>query len=90
MGEQESGRIEEFLAFSREYAEALEALEAIEKKGVTIAALAGGEDLRTFVEQFVAMALGAEQRAMAAGLVEIASWFRELIDRAEGVVARSQ
>jgi hypothetical protein len=85
MAENESGHIGEFLAFSREYAEALEALEAIEKKGETIAGLGGGEDLRAFVEQFVAMAQAAEERASAAGLTEIASWFRELIGRAEGV-----
>ena len=88
MSEQGSGRIEEFLAFSREYSEALEALEAIEKKGEMIAGLGSGEDLRAFVEQFVAMARGAQERAAAAGLAEIASWFRELIGRAEGVGAR--
>ncbi len=80
--------VEEFLAFSREYAEALEALEAIEKKGETIAGLGGWEDLRSFVEQFVAMARAAGERAAAAGLTEIALWFDELIERAEGAKDR--
>ncbi len=84
----ETGSIEDFLSFSREYAEALESLEAIEKKGDTIAGLGGGEDLRGFVEQFVAMARGAEQRAAAAGFSEIAGWFHELILRAEGAKER--
>jgi hypothetical protein len=80
--------VDQFLAFSREYAEALEALEAIEKKGETIAGLGAGDDLRAFVEQFTLMARGAEGRAAAAGLTEIAGWFRELINRAEAIVTR--
>jgi hypothetical protein len=81
MAEQSS--IDQFLAFSREYSDALEALETIEKKGEAIAGLGGGEDLRAFVERFVAMAAEAEARAAAAGLPEIAAWFRELVARAE-------
>lgn len=80
--------IDEFLSFSREYSEALEALETIEKKGETIAGLGGGEDLRSLVERFVEMAEGAEARAAAAGLTEIAAWFRELVERAEGTKER--
>lgn len=84
----EQGSVEEFLAFSREYSEALEALEAIETRGDTIAGLGAGEDLRGFVEQYVAMARGAEERAAAAGLPEIAGWFRELAGRAEAAKER--
>ncbi len=84
MEDDDPGPMAQFLAFSREYAEALEALEAIEKKGATIAGLGAGEDLRSFVEQFLLMARGAEERAGRAGLTEIASWFRELIERAGG------
>ena len=83
MTDQES--TDQFLAFSREYSEALEALEAIEKKAEMITALGGGEDLRTFVDRFVEMARGAQRRARDAGLGEIASWFGELIDRAGGI-----
>ena len=88
MMDSDSGPMDDFLAFSREYAEALEALEAIERKSATIAGLGSEGDLKTFVEQFTAMAGSAQERAARAGLSEIASWFGELIERAEGVGAR--
>lgn len=77
----------DFLALSREYADALEALGAIEAQVGTIVTLGGADELRRFVEQFIEMSRRARERSEESGEAELATWFQELIDRAGQVLA---
>lgn len=81
--------MDDFLAMSREYAQALEALEAIETQAPTIIALGGAGELRNYLDQFLAMARATRERAVERDLPEIAGWFDELIARAGSVEVSS-
>lgn len=72
-----------FEFFSGEYAQALQAFQAIENQASTIVAFGGSDDLRTLVDQFIEMA--ARMRAMAEDRNEphFIEWFDELIQKAE-------
>lgn len=78
----EDPKMADFLSLSREYAEALEALEAIERQAESIVALGGGEQLRGYIDQFLTMARRAGDQARACELPEIAGWFDDLAARA--------
>jgi hypothetical protein len=69
--------------FSAEYAQALQAFQAIEKQASTLLLLGGTDELRQFLDQFVEMA--SRTRALAATENEpnFVEWFDELIARAE-------
>jgi CRISPR/Cas system CMR subunit Cmr4 (Cas7 group RAMP superfamily) len=71
--------------FSNEYAQALQAIEAIEKQASTILVLGGQEDLRKFVEQFLEMATRVRAEALEKGETNFAEWFEELVKRGEAV-----
>lgn len=72
-----------FEQLSAEYAQAQEALAAIEKQAPTLLILGGADDLRQFIAQFMEMA--ERVRGVAAGKHEqnFVEWFDELIARAE-------
>ena len=74
--------LNDFLSLSREYAEALEALAAIEGQAESIVALGGGEQLGVYIDQFLAMARRAGDQARACDLAELAGWFDDLAARA--------
>ncbi len=80
----ESDRVD-FDYFSNEYAQALQAIEAIEKQSSTILVLGGQEDLRKFVETFLEMAKGVHAQAVEKGEANFVEWFAELIKRGEAV-----
>ena len=68
---------------SNEYAQALQALTAIENQASTIVAFGGSEDLRTYVDQFIAMAAHTRGLAEEKDEVHFVEWFDELIRKAE-------
>jgi len=73
--------------FSNEYAQALQAFKAIEHQATTLVALGGGDDLKTFIDQFIAMASGVKAVADERQEPHFAEWFTELIDKAEALRA---
>lgn len=70
---------------SNEYAQALQALTAIENQASTIVAFGGSEDLRTYVEQFLAMAKRTRSVAEENEEAHFVEWFEELIRKAESL-----
>jgi len=74
---------EDFAYFSAEYAQALQALTAIENQSSTLLLLGNSDDLRTFIDQFLAMASRVKAEAEDRGEPNFAEWFGELIQRAE-------
>ena len=70
---------------SNEYAQALQALTAIENQASTIVAFGGSEDLRTYVDQFIAMASHTRSLAEETGETHFVEWFGELIRKAEAL-----
>jgi len=74
---------ENFAYFSNEYAQALQAFKAIEDQSTTLMLLGVGDDLRTFVDQFIEMASRTQKLAEEKGEPNFAEWFAELVDRAE-------
>ena len=68
--------------FSNEYAQAVQAFNAIEDQASTLLLLGCSDDLRGFIDQFVEMA--SRTRAFAASEREanFVEWFDELIERA--------
>jgi hypothetical protein len=75
----------DFDFFSNEYAQAVQALKALEDQSSTIVALGAADDLRTYIDQFIEMA--ARMKAMAEDHEEthFAEWFEELIEKAEAL-----
>ncbi len=71
--------------FSAEYAQALQALTAIENQSSTLLLLGNGEDLRTFIDQFIAMATRVKAEAEDRDEPNFAEWFAELIAKAEAL-----
>lgn len=76
---------ENFEYFSREYSEALQAYEAIEKQASTLMVMGYSDDLRNFIEQFVEMAARAKKLAQEKGEAHFAEWFGELVEKAEAL-----
>jgi hypothetical protein len=70
---------------SNEYAQALQALTAIENQASTIVAFGGSEDLRTYVDQFIAMAAQTLSVAEEKEETHFVEWFGELIRKAEAL-----
>jgi hypothetical protein len=73
---------ETFLSVSREYAEAVDALRAIERQSETLKLMGAGESLVDFLRQFETMAAAAAARAEREGLTEFVVWYEELIGSA--------
>ncbi len=80
----EEGR-ENFAYFSNEYAQALQALKAIETQTSTLVTLGGTDDLRTFIDQFIDMANRVKHTAEERNEPYFAEWFEELIQKAEAL-----
>ena len=72
-----------FEYFSNEYAQALQAFTAIENQASTLLLMGASDDLRTFIDQFVAMAGAARDLAVEKGEDNFAAWFSELVAKAE-------
>jgi hypothetical protein len=76
---------ETFEWLSNEYAQALQAFKAIENQASTIVAFGGSEDLRTYVDQFIAMATRTRSVAEEKEETHFVEWFSELIRKAEAL-----
>ena len=74
-----------FAFFSKEYAQALQALQAIENQASTLMVLGGSDELRTFIAQFLEMARRTKAMADDAEEAHFAEWFGELIEKAEAL-----
>lgn len=72
-----------FEHFSNEYAQALQAYAAIENQASTLLLMGYTDDLRQFIEQFIAMARRTKELAVEKGEANFAEWFGELIEKAE-------
>lgn len=73
--------------FSNEYAQALQAFEAIERQASTLLLMGYSGDLRQFIDQFLEMATNARDLAIAKGEQNFAEWFGELVEKAEALKA---
>jgi len=76
---------ENFAYFSSEYAQALQALNAIENQSSTLMLLGGSDDLRTFIDQFIEMATRVKILAVEKNEMNFVDWFKELIEKAEAI-----
>ena len=76
---------DDFAYFSNEYAQALQALKAIEDQSSTLLLLGGTDDLRTFIDQFLEMATRVRAAAQEHNETNFVEWFQELIDKAEAL-----
>jgi len=74
-----------FEYFSNEYAQALQAFEAIEKQASTLMLMGYTGDLRQFLEQFLEMASRAKALAIEKDEQNFADWFGELLEKAEAL-----
>jgi hypothetical protein len=74
---------EDFAYFSDQYAQALQAFKAIENQASTLLLLGSSDDLRKFIEQFIAMSANTKAQAEDRGETHFAEWFGELIEKAE-------
>lgn len=74
-----------FAYFSGEYAQALQALKAIEDQSSTLLLLGGSDDLRTFIDQFIDMATRVKAAAEDSEEPHFVEWFDELIRKAEAL-----
>ena len=74
-----------FEHFSNEYAQALQALTAIENQASTIVAFGGSDDLRVYVDQFIAMASRVRAEAEDREETHFVEWFDELLKKAEAL-----
>jgi hypothetical protein len=70
---------------SNEYAQAVQALTAIENQASTIVAFGASDDLRTYVDQFIAMATHTRGLAEESKEAHFVEWFDELIRKAEAL-----
>jgi hypothetical protein len=80
-----------FEYFSNEYAQALQALTAIENQSSTLLLLGNQDELRGFIDQFIEMASRVRREAVEKEEPNFAEWFGELLQRAEalrGEIAR--
>jgi hypothetical protein len=76
---------EDFEFFSNEYAQALQALKAIEDQSTTLMLLGVADDLRGFVDQFIDMSSRTKRLAEEKQQPHFAEWFAELIEKAEAL-----
>jgi hypothetical protein len=76
---------ENFEYFSNEYAQALQALKAIEHQASTLLLMGYTDDLRQFIEQFIEMATRARTLAVEKNEPNFAEWFAELVEKAESL-----
>ncbi|MDQ3280209.1 MAG: hypothetical protein M3Q69_02215 [Acidobacteriota bacterium] len=76
-----------FEYFSSEYAQALQAFEAIESQAPTLALMGHTSELRQFLEQFIAMAARTRGEAVEKEETNFADWFGELIQKAQKLLA---
>jgi hypothetical protein len=76
---------ENFAYFSAEYAQALQALTAIENQSSTLLLLGVTDDLRTFIDQFIEMASRVKRRPEERDEPNFAEWFAELVTKAEAL-----
>ena len=74
-----------FAYFSAEYAQALQALTAIENQSSTLLLLGNTDELRAFIDQFIAMASRVKGEAEEREEPNFAEWFAELIAKAEAL-----
>jgi hypothetical protein len=74
-----------FAYFSNEYAQALQALKAIEEQSSTLMLLGSHDDLLTFIDQFIEMANRVKHLALEKGESDFAEWFGELVEKAESL-----
>lgn len=72
-----------FEYLSNEYAQALQAWQAIENQSSTLLLLGYTDDLRQFIEQFIEMARRAKEQAIEKDEPNFAEWFGELVRKAE-------
>lgn len=72
-----------FEYFSNEYAQALQAWQAIENQASTLLLMGYTDDLRTFIEQFIEMATRAKLQAIEKDEPNFAEWFGELVRKAK-------
>lgn len=72
-----------FEYLSNEYAQALQAYQAIENQASTLLLLGYTDDLRTFIEQFIEMATRAKLQAIEKNEPNFAEWFGELLRKAQ-------
>lgn len=73
----------DFEYFSNEYAQALQAYAAIENQASTLMLMGHHDELRGFLDQFLAMASGTRALAAEKGEQNFVDWFDELIRKAE-------
>jgi hypothetical protein len=73
----------DFEYFSNEYAQALQAFAAIENQASTLLLMGHSEELKEFIDQFVAMASRTRDAAAEKGEQNFVDWFDELIRKAE-------
>ena len=73
----------DFEHFSNEYAQALQAFAAIENQASTLLLMGHSEELREFIDQFLAMATRTRASAAEKGEQNFVDWFDELIRKAE-------
>ncbi|MBV9496431.1 MAG: hypothetical protein JOZ54_19450 [Acidobacteria bacterium] len=74
---------DEFSYFSDQYAQALQAFTTIQNQASTLMLMGNNEDLRKFLEQFIAMAVQTKAAAEDKGEANFAEWFGELVTKAE-------
>jgi hypothetical protein len=73
----------DFEHFSNEYAQALQAFATIENQASTLLLMGHSDELRGFLEQFIAMASRTRDAAIEKGEKNFVEWFDELIRKAE-------
>lgn len=71
-----------FEHFSNEYAQALQALTAIENQASTIVAFGGADELRPYLDQFITMASRVRDEAEEREETHFVEWFDELLRKA--------
>lgn len=76
---------ETFAWLSNEYAQAIQALRAIENQSSTLMLLGVADELGRFVEQFLEMATRARAMAEDCNEPHFVEWFGELIEKAEAM-----
>jgi hypothetical protein len=74
-----------FEHFSNEYAQALQAYQAIENQASTLQLMGYTDDLRQFIEQFLEMARRTRDLAVEREETHFAEWFGELVEKAEAL-----
>ena len=75
----------DFEYFSNEYAQALQAYAAIENQASTLLLMGHNEELKQFIDQFIAMASATRTLAAEKQEANFVDWFDELIRKAEAL-----